>query len=43
VSRPTIYEALALKLGRAPTHQELVEEVLRIIREARAGREAKGK
>jgi hypothetical protein len=30
----TIYAALAKKLGREPTHQELVAEVKRIIGEA---------
>lgn len=39
--RETIYEALARKLGRAPTHQEQVAEVTRILREARAEREGK--
>lgn len=30
---PTIAEALATRLGREPTHQELTEEVKRILRE----------
>lgn len=32
--RLTIAEALAVKLGRTPTHRELVNEVKRILREA---------
>lgn len=31
--KPTIYEALKQKLGREPTHKELVEEVKRILKE----------
>ena len=31
--KPTIYEVLANKLGRAPTYNEQVEEVKRILRE----------
>lgn len=37
VRKPTIYEALKAKLGREPSHEELKQEVLRILREARAG------
>lgn len=32
--KPTIYEALWLKLGREPTHNEAVAEVKRILSEA---------
>lgn len=32
--KPTIYEALRDKLGREPTHNELVKDVERILREA---------
>lgn len=32
--QPTIWEALAEKLGRQPTHNEACEEVKRILREA---------
>lgn len=35
-ARPTIAEALEAKLGREPTHNELVAETRRILREARA-------
>ncbi len=35
VERPTIYVALARKLGREPTHAELKADVARIIRDAR--------
>lgn len=31
---PTIWEALAAKLGREPTHCEACDEVKRILREA---------
>lgn len=31
--KPTIAEALAVKLGRTPTHAELTAEVKRILRE----------
>jgi hypothetical protein len=31
---PTIWEALAVKLGREPTNAEAAEEVKRILREA---------
>ncbi len=37
--KPTIAEALRHKLGRAPTHHELVEDVKRILAEARQERE----
>lgn len=30
--KPTIYEALATRLGREPTHSEQCEEVKRILR-----------
>jgi hypothetical protein len=32
---PTIWDALAIKLGRQPTNAEAIEEVKRILREAR--------
>lgn len=38
--RPTIWEALAAKLGRQPTNKEASDEVKRILREARAERDA---
>lgn len=31
--KPTIYQALAQKLGRVPTHAELKQDVQRILRE----------
>lgn len=34
--KPTIYEALEKKLGRPPTHKEQVDEVKRILSEARS-------
>lgn len=34
--KPTIYEALAKKLGRRPTSTEIKDEVVRIIAEGRA-------
>ncbi len=37
----TIYESLRRKLGRIPTHQEQVEEIKRIISEAKAERLAR--
>lgn len=41
--KPTIYEALAEKLGRAPTNSELKAEVERIKTEALIGRATAGK
>ena len=41
--QPTIYEALAAKLGREPTNAECKTEVLRIMEEARAERVARSK
>lgn len=41
--KPTIYAALKAKLGREPSHTELVEDVKRILSEARAERIAQGK
>jgi len=32
--KPTIYEALKLKLGREPNHQEITKDVKRILDEA---------
>ena len=34
MTRPTIYEALKARLGREPSHRELVAEVRRILEEA---------
>lgn len=42
MSKPTIYEALRSKLGRKPTHAELVADVQRILREATVERATKG-
>lgn len=36
--KPTIWEALAEKLGREPTHDEACDEVKRILAEAREER-----
>ena len=41
MKRPTIYEALKIKLRREPTHSELKDEVLRILAEARIERKNK--
>jgi hypothetical protein len=41
--RPTIYEALAAKLGRAPTNDELRADVQRIKSEALAELASRGK
>lgn len=41
--KPTIYEALAAKLGRTPTHNETVDEVKRILSEATVERAAAGR
>ena len=38
--KPTIYEALRTKIGREPTHAELVADVRRILEEASAVRAA---
>ena len=35
MNKPTVYEALKAKLGREPTHIEIVRDVQRIFREAR--------
>lgn len=40
--KPTIWEALAEKLGREPTHREACDEVKRILREAADERNAGG-
>lgn len=32
--KPTVYEALRIKLGREPTNRELIDDVKRILREA---------
>ena len=42
-TRPTIYEALALKLGRTPTNAELKADVERIKTEALIELASKGK
>ena len=39
-TKPTVYEVLKAKLGREPTHIELVRDVQRIFAEARAERAA---
>jgi hypothetical protein len=36
----TIWDALAVKLGRQPTNEEAKQDVLRILREARQERES---
>jgi hypothetical protein len=36
--KTTIYGALALKLGRTPTHEEIKADVKRILAEVRKGR-----
>lgn len=41
--KPTIWEVLALKLGREPTHNEAVAEVKRILEEAVVERAMAGK
>ena len=43
MKRPTIWEALAAKLGREPTHAEACAEVKRILREALVERAEAGK
>lgn len=40
---PTIWEALAAKLGREPTNREACAEVKRILSEGTAERAAQGK
>jgi hypothetical protein len=41
--KPTIYEALKLKLNREPTHAELCEDVERILTEGLVERATAGK
>jgi hypothetical protein len=41
--KPTIYEALATKLGREPTNSELIADVKRILHEAYVERISKRK
>jgi hypothetical protein len=41
--KPTIWEALASKLGREPTNAEAKAECLRILEEAMIERASKGK
>lgn len=43
MSKLTIWEALAAKLGRQPTHKEACAEVRRILEEATIERAAAGK
>lgn len=40
--KPTIYEALAERLGREPTHREQCDEVRRILEEGARERAEKG-
>jgi hypothetical protein len=42
-TRPTIWQALATRLGREPTNAEACAEVRRILAEATAERAEKGK
>ena len=37
-AKPTIYDMLVHRLGRLPTHAEQVEEVARILKQARVER-----
>lgn len=41
--KPTIYEALAARLERTPTHREQCEEVRRILEEGARERAEQGK
>lgn len=41
--KPTIYEALRAKLGREPSHRELVDDVKRILDEVTQELAAQGK
>lgn len=41
--KPTIYEALKEKLGREPTHTELIDDVKRILNESLVERAEQGK
>ena len=41
--KPTIYEALCVKLGREPTNAELKADVKRILAESLVERATKGK
>jgi hypothetical protein len=41
--KPTIWERLAKKLGREPTHKEACEEVKRILQESTVQLATKGK
>jgi hypothetical protein len=34
MTKPTIYEALVVKLGRIPTHEEIKADVRRILQES---------
>lgn len=40
--KPTIYDALKVKLGREPTHNQLVADVRRILTESLVERAEKG-
>lgn len=41
--KPTIYEALEVKLGRKPTHAEVKADVVRILREVTVKLATEGK
>lgn len=41
--KPTIWEALAARLGREPTHKEACDEVRRILEESTRERAEQGK
>ncbi len=41
--KPTIYDALKAKLGREPSHAELIADVRRILNDGTAERAGKGK
>lgn len=43
MTKPTIYQALEAKLGRIPTHNELVADVKRILAEGLVELASKGK
>ncbi len=43
IQEPTIYEALKARLGREPTQNEINDDVLRILREGREERAARGR
>ncbi len=43
MKKPTIYEALATKLGRNPSNEECKIEIFRILEEGKAERMSRGK